>query len=133
MPKNTKAKSINDKLDCLLGSCNCPLEHSDANPDTASFVIQQGSKIMGFRKDGSTRPIENTESEIVLLRGSFRGYRKDHFDKFAVFDFDDADVLLVDASNVIERTLLEQEQYWNAIGRYEEEDAMILKDPSCQL
>jgi hypothetical protein len=28
---------------------------------------------------------------------------------------------------------LEQEQWWNAIGRYKEEEAMILEDPSCQL
>ncbi len=28
---------------------------------------------------------------------------------------------------------LEQEQRWNAVGRYEEEEALILEDPSCQL
>ncbi len=28
---------------------------------------------------------------------------------------------------------LKQEQRWNAVGRYEEEEALILEDPSCQL
>lgn len=28
---------------------------------------------------------------------------------------------------------LKHEQWWNAVGRYKEEDALILADPSCQL
>ena len=123
----------NDKMDCLLGHCNCPLEHSDPNPDTEYFVIQKGAKLMGFRKNGSARPIETTDKDTLLLRKSFKGYRKDHSNRFAVFDFDDSDVVFVHASEVIEKTLLEQEQWWSAIGRWEEEKALIAEDPSCQL
>ncbi len=126
-------KSEDDKMDCLLGHCDCHLEHTDHNPETTFLVVRKGAKITGFRKDGSARAIEIAEKDMVFERQSSRGYRSDHDQKFASFNLESGDVIFIDASHVIERTDLEQEQWWSAVGRYEEEDALILADSSCQL